>query len=76
MQSSERLMELLNEVIEYNPHYPASYINKAKINIRDNNIEEAIAAYDKAKELLSESDNDFMLVRALEQIRSQLDSNS
>ncbi len=65
--SSEPL-ELLTEVIEYNPNYISSHLNMAKIHLNNNNMEEARQEYQKALELLSDADKDYNLVREAESI--------
>ncbi len=69
--SSEPL-ELLTEVIEYNPNYISSHLNMAKIHLNNNNMEEARKEYQKALELLSDADKDCTLVREAENIGKKI----
>ncbi|MBA7644558.1 Serine/threonine-protein kinase PknD [subsurface metagenome] len=69
--SSEPL-ELLTEVIEYNPNYISSHLNMAKIHLNNNNMEEARKEYQKALELLSDADKDYTLVREAESIGKKI----
>ena len=64
--------ELLNNAIEYNSNYAASYLNMAKINLNNNNMEEARQEYQKALELLSDADKDYTLVREGESIGKKI----
>ncbi len=65
-------LELLNEAIEYNPNYPASYINLAEIHLNNNDLERAQEASQKAQVLLNDSDKDFILVTELEDINRRI----
>ena len=69
--SSEPL-ELLTEVIEYNPNYISSHLNMAKIHLNNNNMEEARKECQKALEMLSDADKDYTLVREAESIGKKI----
>ncbi len=65
-------LELLTEVIEYNPNYISSHLNMAKIHLNNNNMEEARKEYQKALEMLSDADKDYTLVREAESIGKKI----
>jgi tetratricopeptide (TPR) repeat protein len=80
MKKTDLAFELLKEASEYNPNYAASHLSLAEIYLVNNDINEAKREYQKAVELLSHADKDFILVNKLEtmnkKILSQMTSQS
>jgi len=68
--------ELLKEAIEYNPNYAPARINMAKIHLIDNKLEAAQKEFQKAQELLSNADQDFIFVKELKELGKKLPSVS
>jgi len=63
---------LLNEVNQYNPHYAAVHLNLCIIHLDNNDIEKGKDEYEIAKNLLSQADKDFVLVKELVEISQKL----
>lgn len=76
MNMLDPALELLNKAIEYNPNYASARINLARIHLLKKNIEQARVEHQKAKELLSDADSDFVLVKIVEEIGTKLSSRS
>ena len=58
----DEALELLNSVIAYNPNYTASRLKLAQVYLNKNDLEEARAHYQRAVELLSQSDEEYLLL--------------
>lgn len=56
-------VELLKEAIEYNPNFASSHLSMAKIHLGNNELDKAQQEYQKALELLSDSDKDNILFK-------------
>ena len=76
MNMLDPALELLNKAIEYNPNYASARINLARIHLLKKNIEQARVEHQKAKELLSDADSDFVLAKIVEDIGKKLSSRS
>jgi serine/threonine protein kinase/Tfp pilus assembly protein PilF len=72
MKKTDLALELLKEASEYNPNYTASHLNLAEIYLVNNDINEAKKEYQKAVELLSHADKDFILVNKLETMNKKI----
>jgi tetratricopeptide (TPR) repeat protein len=72
MKKTDLALELLKEASEYNPNYTASHLNLAEIYLVNNDINEAKKEYQKAMELLSHADKDFILVNKLETMNKKI----
>lgn len=73
LEKENEALDLLKQVIEYNPNYGAAYINIAEIQWKRKNKDEAQKAYQRALILLSDADRDFILVKKAEEIGNKLE---
>jgi len=72
MKKADLALELLKEASEYNPNYAASRLNLAEVYLMNNDLNQAKKEYQKAKELLSHADKDFILVNKLEMMNKKI----
>jgi serine/threonine protein kinase/Tfp pilus assembly protein PilF len=69
----DEALDLLNAVIAYNPSYAAAHLKIAQIQFKQNKKEQAQQAYQKAMDILSEADQDFILIRQAGEIRKSFE---
>lgn len=70
----DEALELLKDVIAYNPNYAASRLKLAQLYLNKRDIDEARVHYQKAIELLSRSDKDYVLMDEARELGKELDS--
>jgi serine/threonine protein kinase/tetratricopeptide (TPR) repeat protein len=66
-------LELLNDVLLYNPHYVASRLKLAQVCLNNNDLEKAKEHYERAVEFLSQSDEDYILADKVRELGKKLD---
>lgn len=70
----DEALELLNNVIAYNPNYAASRLKLVKVYLKNNDLDGARAHYQKAIELLSQSDENYVLLDEARELGKKLNS--
>ncbi len=73
MNDAKMALDLLKLAIEYNPRFAPAYINSTKAYLLNGNRLEAHKQYIKADEYLSEADRDFILVKELKSLQSDIE---
>jgi tetratricopeptide (TPR) repeat protein len=74
LKRGDEAIDLLKSVIEYNPAYVSSRLKLAKIYLKNNNFDEARRHYQKARELLSLSDEDYIFRKVARKIGKEINS--
>lgn len=71
----DEAMSLLDEAVDYNPHYAAARLNRCKILLDNGNTGKAKDEYRIAGNLLAGADKDFVLVQELGGFRKELEGS-
>lgn len=69
----DEALEFLQSVMAYNPSYASSRLKLAHIYLHKNNMDETQTHYEKAVELLSQSDEDYVLIDEARELGQKLD---
>jgi tetratricopeptide (TPR) repeat protein len=73
---NEEALTLLDDVVQYNPHYAAARLNRSKILFDHGDIEKGKEEFLAAGNLLAEADLDYTLVQEMEELRLKLGVSS
>ena len=66
-------LQFLLSVVAYNPNYAASRIKLAQVYLNNNNLDKAKTHYKKAVELLSQANEDYVLINEARELGQKLD---